>query len=156
VARGPTSGANGELEIIPLNGIGSAINNYDQVVGDAQFPGLKYYGFLYEGGASINLNDVVVGVPGLDIVRAYDINDKGHITAGGLAKSWAGYALLLSPAVIGPLSSISPPLVKYFDPYLTGLHKWMPGLPWRGPAPGQPVDTPTQPTPPEPPGEMQR
>ena len=146
------------LETIPLNGMVNSINTLDQVVGNAvtEGPFPVWYGFLYEGGVSINLNSVAVGLSGIAILQAYDINDNGHITARGVDKSWLSYALLLSPAVIEPLSLFSlPPAWKYLDPYLTQLLAWMSNpRPDRGPPPAPPVRPPTHPSRLEPPAQL--
>lgn len=93
---GPFIWNNGTITDIPVNGIPRAINNHDQVVGDAMgaHAGTDF-GFLYDSGTVIDVNTLLPWFYQVRVALAYDINDRGDITAAGFDKDYNGYALLL-------------------------------------------------------------
>jgi probable HAF family extracellular repeat protein len=75
------------IDLGSLPGFGSSeangINSKGQIVGNVAKntpTGSKFRGFLYEGGAMFDLNDLIVGL-GWTIVDAVAINDQGQIAA---------------------------------------------------------------------------
>jgi len=80
-------------------GDATSINNRGEIVGSMLFffeDGLDSTGFVYRHGTMINLNDVVPPSPGLRIVGAGEINDRGEILASAFV-SGALHLLLLLP-----------------------------------------------------------
>jgi probable HAF family extracellular repeat protein len=65
------------------------INNYGQVVGDGAW--------LYSGGVTTNLSNLIGPTPGLALVESRGINDAGQIVGYGTAPSGQDRAFLLNP-----------------------------------------------------------
>jgi probable HAF family extracellular repeat protein len=93
---GPYIWAAGTFQWIVVNGLPSAINNNDQVVGSAMGADGKSFAFLYDT-VVVDLNSLISPRTHLDVVLAYEINDNGHISAAGLDSGYAGHAVLLIP-----------------------------------------------------------
>jgi len=108
---GPFLFANGQTTAIPVNGIPNAINNHDQVVGNAMRPDATSYAFIFDGGLVTDLNTLIFPPTALQIFGAWDINDKGNIVAGALDSDFAAHMLLLTP----------PPTVHYVPQSILGL-----------------------------------
>lgn len=93
---GPFIWANGRGKTIPVNGLPSAINNMDQVVGTAFGAGGQSFAFLYDNGVA-DLTNLLSPRPHFQLMLAYDINNNGDITACGFDGNWIPYAVLLTP-----------------------------------------------------------
>jgi probable HAF family extracellular repeat protein len=91
----------GTVEPIPLDDADpKAINNADQVVGQATRAGLpSRYCFLFQNGQVTDLDTLTAGLlpAGTHIIFAPDINDEGHILVECLGPSFEARMLLLVP-----------------------------------------------------------
>jgi len=125
----------GDVEPIPLNGSPQAINNADQVVGDAWTPAFRDYAFLFQGGHVTDLDTLAAGLllPGATITSARDINDKGHMLVEVLFQG-LGFILLLEPDVEDLLKKVKR-LVTLMVQILFGVTQDGGGLVLRGKVP---------------------
>jgi uncharacterized membrane protein len=108
---GPFLFVDGKINTIPVNGLPNALNDKDQVVGNALRSDFTSYAFIYDGGIAYDLNTLVVPASSLQIVLAWDINNNGAISVSALDGDFNGHALLLSP----------PPVVNYVPQSILGL-----------------------------------
>ena len=100
---GPFIFADGQINMIPVNGRPYALNNHDQVVGTAMAD-LTSFAFIYDQGVASDLNSLTPSSP-IQMVNAYDINDAGAIVISGFDSDSNAHALLLTPA---PVFKINP------------------------------------------------
>jgi probable HAF family extracellular repeat protein len=79
--------------------IARAINNQGQVVGEAMCvaSGGPLAAFFWEDGVMHNLNDLVAGAEGWDLLSARDINDAGEIVGIGVDPEGDLHGFLLTP-----------------------------------------------------------
>jgi uncharacterized membrane protein len=108
---GPFLFADGKINWIPVNGLPNALNDNDQVVGNAMKTDLTSFAFIYDGGIAYDLNTLVTPPTPLQIILAWDINNSGAISTSALDSDFGGHALLLSP----------PPTVNYVPQSILGL-----------------------------------
>jgi hypothetical protein len=94
---GPFLLVDGKINWIPVNGLPTALNDQDQVVGNAMKTDLTSFAFIYDGGIAYDLNTLVTPPTPLHIVLAWDINNKGAISTSALDSDFNGHAVLLSP-----------------------------------------------------------
>ena len=81
----------------------SDINDSGVVVGTMRAPGGvgNYRAYVYADGVATNLNSLLVGSPGLDIVYANGINNAGQIAGVAYDAQMALHAVLLTPVPPG-------------------------------------------------------
>ena len=115
IASGGNSGpflfVDGTINWIPVNGLPTAVNDNDLVVGNAMRSDLTSFAFLYDHGIPYDLNTLMSPPSPLQIVLAWDINNDGAISADGLDSDFNAHALLLKPAKT----------VNYVPPSILGL-----------------------------------
>lgn len=92
---GPVLNRNGQ--VTPLQGGRPfALNNNDEVVGDASFSG-SLHAVIYEDGSPVDLNTLIPANSGLTLFQAYDINDSGLIVGAAMTALGDTHAFLLTP-----------------------------------------------------------
>jgi len=72
------------------------INNQGQIVGWSGNPGRAKVPFLFENGILYDLNDLIAGNPGMELMSAEGINNLGQIVGYGYLHGKA-HAFLLEP-----------------------------------------------------------
>ena len=79
----------------------TSINSSGAIVGYSSLDpsGDVYHGFLYRNGTMIDLNSLIVGTPGLEIINAVGINNAGQIAANA-TDGTNQFAVLLTPTAI--------------------------------------------------------
>jgi len=74
-----------------------AINSKKQVVGNWGENGCQQGAFLWENGAMVDLNTIVLSTAGLSVAGAIEINDRGEIVGSATDVNGSSYAMLLIP-----------------------------------------------------------
>ena len=86
----------GDLGGASISSTGVSINDIGEAVGNAALsPGVSH-GFLYNGGQSLDLNDLIPRNLGLTITSTTAIDDTGHILATGVLNG-VDHTVLLDP-----------------------------------------------------------
>ena len=80
----------------------NALNNADQVVGQAQTGSGQWHPFLWEDGVIYDLNDLIPGGSAWELLSAKDINNAGWIVGSGTNPGGEQHAFLLIPASVTP------------------------------------------------------
>jgi len=75
---------------------GNAINDHGQIVGQSEDKGSNRRAFLYEGGKTIDLNNLIE-TGQWTLISASDINNKGQITGYGTDAKGNSHAFLMTP-----------------------------------------------------------
>jgi hypothetical protein len=91
-----------DLGLLPLQTCSTAlsVNNQGQVVGETAICGASISGpaFLSEHGEPmVDVNTLIVPASDLNVVDAFDINDRGEIAAHGNLSNGDSHAVLLIP-----------------------------------------------------------
>ena len=124
------NGAMADLGLLPLQTCSTALsaNGRGQVVGETAVCGVNVSGpafFSEDGEPMVDVNTLIVPGSGLNVVDAFDINERGEIAAHGNLSNGDSHAVLLIPcdenhpnvegcdydlveAVTGSLSSSAP------------------------------------------------
>jgi probable HAF family extracellular repeat protein len=83
------------------NGVASALNNANQVVGWSEVADGTHHAFLYSNGAMQDLN-ALVPPPGVVLNSAVGIDDAGRVVAFGTDASGVTDEYLLTPGLVSP------------------------------------------------------
>ncbi len=103
---------------------GRAINSRGQAIGTStDCMGNVQHMFLWENGSIHDLTAMILPGSNLDVVEAWDINDRGEIAAIGVLPNGDQHAVLLVPASAGEIAAAN--AFSISQPAFTAMHKFL-------------------------------
>jgi probable HAF family extracellular repeat protein len=86
--------------------IARGINNRGEIVGGSLTQGDEnFHGFLYRDNQMLDLNDLLAGEPGWELIQAFGINNRGDIVGIGCYEGQDRIVLLRPKAFVGEVVS---------------------------------------------------